>query len=139
MDKTIDNYFKIYYNDHGFLGLSYGLNNNSISGNFNEIKGGLFENFIISQFLYQFKIYYYSWIEQGARYEIDFVVANNQNESCLIEIKSGPTHRLTSLNKIKNYPYKFVLSTNNYEKFETHTNIPIYFAFMLKEIISESE
>ena len=67
------------------------------------------------------------------------MVANNQNESCLIEIKSGQTHRLTSLNKIKNYPYKFVLSTNNYEEFETHTNIPIYFAFMLKEIISETE
>ena len=139
IDKTIDNYFKIYYNDHGFLGLNYGLNNNSTSGNFNEIKGGLFENFVVSQFLYQFKIYYYSWIEQGARYKIDFVVANNQNESCLIEIKSGQTHRLTSLNKIKNYPYKFVLSTNNYEEFETHTNIPIYFAFMLKEIISETE
>ena len=142
-NKNKNNYFKIYYNDHGFLALNYDLDNRLNSTNFDKIKGALFENFVISQFLNQFRnIYYYSWIKNNnERYEIDFVVANNENESCLIEVKSGKIGKLSSLNQIKNQDnkFKFVLSTNNYEEFETHTNIPIYFAFMLKEIISETE
>ena len=139
IDKVIDNHFKIYYNDHGFLALDYQLNQQMDQEKFNLIKGALFENFVVSQLLDENKIYYYAFIEHGKRYEIDFVIQNKQNNPCLIEVKSGLRFKLTSLNKIKNYPYKFVLSTNNYQQFANYVNIPIYLAFMLKEIISSNK
>ena len=138
IDKVIDNHFKIYYNDHGFLALDYQLNQQMDQEKFNLIKGALFENFVVSQLLDENKIYYYAFIEHGKKYEVDFVIQNKQNNPCLIEVKSGLQFKLTSLNKIKNYPYKFVLSTNNYQLFANFVNIPIYLAFMLKEIISSN-
>lgn len=131
-------HFKLYYNDHGFLSSSFGLENISNPLYFNNIKGGLYENFVASQFLYQFdETYYYSFIESGRKYEIDFVVQNNKGDSCLIEVKSSNSFKTTSLNRIKDHKYKYVLSPNNFEIHDNYVNIPIYLSFMMKEIVSK--
>ncbi len=69
INNVSDNYFKLYYNDHGFLSLNYNLTNNISEENFNKIKGGLMENFVVTQIYKNFNnIYYYSFIKQGKRY-----------------------------------------------------------------------
>lgn len=130
----LDNHFKLYYNDHGLFTINANLDFNTYSTNIQDLQQGLYESFVISQLHFQFsKIYYYAWIHQGLKHEVDFVVANLQNETCLISVNKN--YQALGRKQIKTSPYKFRLSTDNYQVFSTHINIPIYFAFMLKDLI----
>ena len=136
VNNVSDNYFKLYYNDHGFLSLNYNLVNNISEENFNKIKGGLIENFVVTQIYKIFNnIFYYSFINQGRRYEVDFVVENKNNDVCFIEVKSSNSFKIKSLNKIKDNRNKYVLSLNNYNIYDDYIEIPIYMSFMLDKII----
>lgn len=136
INNVSDNYFKLYYNDHGFLSLNYNLINNISQENFNKIKGGLIENFVAIQIYKKFNnVYYYSFIKQGKRYEIDFIIENKNSEVCFIETKSSNSFKIKSLNKIKNNVNKYVLSLNNYTIYTNYIEIPVYMSFMLDEII----
>ncbi len=125
----IDNYFKLYYNDIGFLTLPFNGNN------FEQFKGGISENFVVTQLMNNFnKIYFYNYLRNGKKYEIDFVVENKDNQVCFIEVKSSQDFKLKSLNNIESNN-KYVLSPRNYYVDKTYINIPIYLSFMLHEII----
>ncbi len=129
------NHFKLYYNDHGFLSLNYGLENSINEEKFNAIKGGLYENFFVSQTLYCFKnVYYYSFIKNGKKFEVDFVVTNKNHEPCLIEIKSSSNFKTKSL-KAAECKNKYILSPNNYEINENYINIPIYLSFAIDKLV----
>lgn len=138
INQTTDNYFKHYYNDHGFFSLNYNLNNNISSENFNKIKGSLMENFVATQIYKTFSniyyYYYYSFIKNGKRYEVDFVLENKNSECCLVEVKSSNLFKIKSLNEIHN-SNKYVLSLNNYKIHNNYIEIPIYMSFMLDKII----
>ena len=131
-----DNYFKLYYNDHGFLSLSYNVQNILNSNLFNNIKGSLYENFVVTQLQSKFKnFFYYSFIKNGKRYEVDFVVENDKGESCLIEVKSSQSFKIKSLKTIDSNN-KYVLSPINYKIYNDYINIPIYLTCILDEIIN---
>ncbi len=76
-----ENWFKLYYSDLGFVSMNYNLSKLEINypEQYNELKGGLYENFAAIHLLYQFDNYFYhSFTVEGRRYEIDFVVSDEE-------------------------------------------------------------
>lgn len=109
----MDDQFKLYLNDTGFLLYLYGpetklaILNNTLKGN---AKGGIYENIISESLLKRgYKLYYYK--TQNSSMEIEFVIEKN-GEVIPIEVKAG-NDSTPSLNSFINkyHPkvsYKFV-------------------------------
>ena len=99
---------------------------------FSDFKGGLAENYVISELINRIdEIYYY---KDDKNIEIDFII--KQNDGIMpIEVKSGKRTNSTSLNNyIKKYnpKYSIRMSTKNFGFENNIKSVPLYAAFCIK-------
>jgi predicted AAA+ superfamily ATPase len=130
--------FKLYHNDLGLLGamsklkIQTLLHSNQV---FEEFKGSLTEQYIFQQLNLNedFSIHYYPF--ENGRYELDFIVENENGELIPIEVKAGENLQAKSF---KNYcklysPAKAIrTSLTDYKKESWMTNLPLYAINTLK-------
>lgn len=124
--------FKLYHNDVGLLGAMTKLNAKTIAeGNaiFTEFKGALAEQYVFQQLLQNedLSIYYHTF--GNSKYEIDFLIQNEDDEVIPIEVKSGECLRSNSFRLFcqKNNPHKAIrTSLADYKEEEWLTSIPLY-------------
>jgi len=135
------NYFKLFLLDVGLIKHIAGLTNKSIllSDAF-QFKGQLTENYVIEQLLPRLdhSPNFYAYAQDR---EIDFMIQHH--ESIIpIEVKSSENKNAVSF---KNYIAKYNpkaairLSTNGYVKNGNITNIPLYFAGKVTDLITLDE
>jgi predicted AAA+ superfamily ATPase len=124
--------FKLYYNDLGLLGAMSKLKIQTLldgSQVFEEFKGSLTEQYVFQQLILNeyFSINYYPF--ENGRYELDFIVENENSELIPIEVKAGVNLRAKSF---KNYceqhkPAKAIrASLSDYKEESWMINLPLY-------------
>jgi predicted AAA+ superfamily ATPase len=124
--------FKLYHNDLGLLGAMSKLKIQTLldgSQVFEEFKGALTEQYVFQQLVLNeyFSIHYYPF--ENGRYELDFIVENEDSELIPIEVKAGVNLRAKSF---KNYceqckPAKAIrTSLTDYKKESWMINLPLY-------------
>jgi len=124
--------FKLYHNDVGLLGAMASLKAKTIvegDAIFTEFKGALTEQFVFQQLLPMddLSIHYFPF--DNSKYEIDFVVQNEEDEIIPIEVKSGENLRARSFKSFcEKFRPKTAIRTSlaNYRKETWMTNIPLY-------------
>ena len=124
--------FKLYHNDLGLLGAMAKLNARTlINGKqvFEECKGALTEQYVFQQLKLceDFLINYYPF--ENGRYELDFIVQNEEDELIPIEVKAGENLRAKSFKSYceKNKPAKAIrTSLTDYRQESWMTNLPLY-------------
>jgi predicted AAA+ superfamily ATPase len=124
--------FKLYHNDVGLLGAMSKLNAKILlNGNvvFTEFKGALAEQFVFQQLMpdEDLAIHYFSF--DDSKYEIDFVVQNEDGEIIPIETKSGENLRARSFHLFcGKFNPKIAIRTSlaNYRKDDRMVNVPLY-------------
>lgn len=133
------NMFKLFMNDVGLLvsTLPFSFRTNILSNNTTN-NGGLFENFVMQELVFNgFIPYYYKSKKIG---EIDFLIEKDDGIYAL-EVKSGKdfkSHKaLDSLIKEKEYQVSkyIVLSKSNLFKEGSITYLPIYMCEFIKDLI----
>lgn len=141
--------FKLYFNDVGMFSTKMRMNKTMLDNkNYGNIKGGLFENYFVQEFSNKVEtINYYSFMVNGNRYEIDFILEDSDGNIVPIEIKSGIEYKVKSLKKFleinPNINYGIVFSQRNfsYDELSKIYTIPIYLItlfkvdFLVKKII----
>jgi predicted AAA+ superfamily ATPase len=124
--------FKLYHNDIGLLGAMSKLkvktliNGNSI---FTEFKGSLTEQFVYQQLILneELSLNYYPF--ENGRYELDFVIQDEEDRIIPIEVKAGENLRAKSFKLFceKYKPTKAIrTSLSDYKQEKWMTNIPLY-------------
>jgi predicted AAA+ superfamily ATPase len=124
--------FKLYHNDLGLLGAMSKLKIQTLLDSslvFEEFKGALTEQYVFQQLILNeyFSVNYYPF--ENGRYELDFVVENENNELIPIEVKAGVNLRAKSF---KNYceqykPAKAIrTSLTDYKEESWMVNLPLY-------------
>jgi len=124
--------FKLYHNDIGLLGAMSRLNAKTILNEnavFTEFKGALTEQYVFQQLKLNddLSIHYFPF--DNSKYEVDFVVQNEEDEIIPIEVKSGENLRAKSFKLFceKFHPETAVrTSLSNYRKESWMTNVPLY-------------
>jgi len=122
--------FKLYHNDTGLLGAMSKLNAKTIiKGNdiFTDFKGAFTEQFVFQQLKLKedLAIHYFPF----SKYEIDFVIQNDDDEIIPIEVKAGENLRAKSFKIFceKFHPQTAIrTSLSNYNKESWMTNVPLY-------------
>ena len=121
--------FKFYMNDVGLLGAKAKIMYEEIVGeeeSFSDFKGGLAENYVMSQLIQNNEeIYYY---KDDKNIEIDFILKLKGN-IIPVEVKSGNRTKSTSLNnyvKIYKPPYSIRISTKNFGFDNGIKSVPLY-------------
>lgn len=124
--------FKLYHNDLGLLGAMSKLKTKTLVDSdavFKEFKGSLAEQYVFQQLLLdeELTINYFSF--NNGRYELDFLIENEDGELIPIEVKSGENLKASSF-KIyceRNKPKTaFKISLTNYKEESWMTNLPLY-------------
>jgi len=124
--------FKLYHNDTGLLGAMTKLNAKTLLNGdafFTEFKGALTEQFVFQQLLLNedLAIHYFSF--DNSKYEIDFIIQNENDEIIPVEVKSGENLKAKSF---KLFCEKFQPETairtslSSYRKESWMTNVPLY-------------
>ena len=128
--------FKFYINDTGLLSSKAKIMYEEIMNEddiFSDFKGGLAENYIVSQLLMNTdELYYY---KDDKNIEIDFIIKEN-SDIIPIEVKAGKRTKSNSLNNyIQKYNPKYAirLSMKNFGFENNIKSIPLYAAFCIKE------
>jgi len=124
--------FKLYHNDIGLLGAMSKLNAKTlINGNevFEEFKGALTEQYVFQQLLLneEFSLNYYPF--ENGRYELDFIIQNENGELVPIEVKASENLRAKSFKYFceKYKPAKAIrTSLADYKEENWMTNLPLY-------------
>ena len=124
--------FKLYHNDLGLLGAMSKLNAKTlINGNkvFEEFKGALTEQYVFQQLILneELSLNYYPF--ENGRYELDFIVQNEDNELIPIEVKAGENLKAKSFKQfcLEHKPAKAIrTSLTNYKQESWMTNLPLY-------------
>jgi predicted AAA+ superfamily ATPase len=124
--------FKLYHNDIGLLGAMSKLSAKTlIDGNavFTEYKGAFTEQFVFQQMklIEDLSIHYFPF--DSSKYEVDFVVQNEDDEVIPIEVKSGESLQAKSFKLFcEKYKPKIAIRTSlsEYRKESWMTNIPLY-------------
>ena len=124
--------FKLYYNDIGLLGAMSKLNAKTlVSGDavFTEYKGSLTEQFVFQQFILNedLSIHYFPF--DNNKYEIDFIIQNEEDEVIPIEVKAGENLQAKSFKLFcEKFQPKTAIRTSlsNYRKESWMTNVPLY-------------
>jgi predicted AAA+ superfamily ATPase len=131
------NYFKLFLLDVGLIKHLAGLTNKSIllSESFH-FKGQLIENYVLQQLMATQKNTpnFYAYAQER---EIDFIIQHEEG-IIPIEVKSGSSKKAVSFKGYieKNKPEVAIrLSTNEYAKNGVITNIPLYFAGKMLDLI----
>ena len=124
--------FKLYHNDTGLLGAMAKLNAKTLLNGdavFTEFKGAITEQFVFQQLLLNedLTIHYFSF--DNSKYEIDFMIQNENDEIIPLEAKSGENLKARSF---KLFCEKFQPETairtslSNYSRESWMTNVPLY-------------
>ena len=124
--------FKLYHNDVGLLGAMSKLKAKTLlegDAIFTEFKGALTEQFVFQQLMpnEDLAIHYFPF--ENSKYEIDFVVQDEDDKIVPIEAKSGENLRAKSFKIFceKNKPQTAIrTSLSNYRKESWMTNVPLY-------------
>jgi predicted AAA+ superfamily ATPase len=124
--------FKLYHNDLGLLGAMSKLNVKTlINGNeiFEEFKGALTEQYVFQQLMTneELSLNYYPF--ENGRYELDFIVQNEDDELIPIEVKAGENLNAKSFKYFckEHKPVKAIrTSLTNYKQESWMTNLPLY-------------
>jgi len=124
--------FKLYHNDIGLLGAMSKLSAKTlVQGNdvFIEFKGAMSEQFVFQQFKLneELSIHYFSF--ENSKYEIDFIVQNEEDEIIPVEVKAGENLQAKSFKLFceKFQPKTAIrISLTNYHKESWMTNVPLY-------------
>ena len=132
------NTFKVYMRDCGLFVsmLEDGTQYDILQGNLHAYKGAVFENLIADIFSKMGRKLYYFHKDSGL--EVDFVI-RYKGECTLVEVKAS-TGNTKSTRTILNHPEKYHVShaiklgDNNVGRAEQILTLPLYMAFLLKEI-----
>ena len=124
--------FKLYHNDTGLLCAMSKLNAKTLLNGdaiFTEFKGALTEQFVFQQLILNedLAIHYFSF--ENSKYEIDFMVQNEEDEIIPVEAKSGVNLKAKSFNLFceKFQPQTAIrTSLTTYRKESWMTNVPLY-------------
>ena len=124
--------FKLYHNDLGLLCAMSKLNAKTlIKGNkvFEEYKGALTEQYVFQQLILneEYSINYYPF--ENGRYELDFIIQNENDELIPIEVKAETNLKAKSFKHFceKHKPTKAIrTSLADYKEEERMTNLPLY-------------
>jgi len=124
--------FKLYHNDTGLLGAMAKLNARTLlNGNaiFTEFKGAMTEQFVFQQLLPNddLAIHYFSF--DNSKYEIDFIIQNENDEIIPVEAKSGENLKARSFRLFcEKFQPKTAIRTSlsNYSQESWMTNVPLY-------------
>jgi predicted AAA+ superfamily ATPase len=124
--------FKLYHNDIGLLGAMSKLGAKTLlHGNdiFTEFKGALSEQFVFQQLKQKedLSIHYFPF--NNSKYEVDFVIQNDEDEVIPIEVKSSENLRAKSFKLFcEKFQPKIAIRTSlsNYCKESWMTNVPLY-------------
>ncbi len=124
--------FKLYHNDIGLLGAMSNLKTKTlVNGDklFEEFKGALTEQYTFQQLLLkeEFTINYFPF--DNGRYELDFIIENEDGELIPIEVKSGknlnaPSFKIFCQRERPKIAIK--TSMTNYHEETWMTNLPLY-------------
>lgn len=127
--------FKVYVSDCGLLCSKYGIAPNFLlsgSAGFDNIKGTLAENYVMSALVANGYMPYY-WESQG-KAELDFVVQLPSGDIIPIEVKSSVNVRAKSLNQYVskyNPHYSIRISTKNFGYENGIKSVPLYSTFCI--------
>jgi len=124
--------FKLYHNDIGILGAMSKLNAKTLLNGdavFTEFKGAIAEQFVFQQLILNegLSIHYFPF--DNNKYEVDFVVQNEEDEVIPIEVKAGENLRAKSFKLFcEKYQPKTAIRTSlsNYRKESWMINTPLY-------------
>jgi predicted AAA+ superfamily ATPase len=124
--------FKLYHNDLGLLGAMSKLKAKVlIEGDsiFEEFKGALTEQYVFQQLLLKedISINYYSF--ENGRYELDFIIDNEDGDLIPIEVKAGENLQAPSFKVYceRHHPKTAIkTSLTNYKLESWMTNLPLY-------------
>jgi len=124
--------FKLYHNDVGLLGAMSKLNPKTIiNGNaiFTEFKGALTEQFVYQQLRLNENLSINYFPFSNNKYEIDFVIQNEDDELVPIEVKAGENLRAKSFKLFcEKFQPKTAIRTSlsDYRQESWMTNVPLY-------------
>ncbi|MCL2041790.1 MAG: ATP-binding protein [Bacteroidales bacterium] len=124
--------FKLFFNDTGLLAAMSKLKAKTLLNGdaiFTEFKGALSEQFVFQQLMtnQELAIHYFTF--DNSKYEIDFIIQNEEDEVIPIEVKAGENLRAKSF---KLFCEKFKPQTairtslSNYRQESWMTNVPMY-------------
>jgi len=124
--------FKLYHNDIGLLGAMTKLNAKTLLNGddiFTEFKGAMTEQFVFQQLVLNedLAIHYFSF--DSSKYEIDFIIQNENDEIIPVEAKSGENLKARSFKLFcEKFQPKTAIRTSlsNYRKESWMTNVPLY-------------
>ena len=124
--------FKLYHNDLGLLGAMSKLKAKTlVDGDavFKEFKGSLTEQYAFQQLLLKEEITINYFPYDNGRYELDFIIENEDGNLIPIEVKAGENLQASSF-KIyceRNKPMTAIkTSLTNYKEESWMTNLPLY-------------
>lgn len=124
--------FKLYHNDTGLLCAMTKLNAKTLLNGdaiFTEFKGALSEQFVFQQLLQNEELAIHYFTFENSKYEIDFIIQNENDEIIPVEVKSGENLKARSF-KLFNEKYKpetaIRLSLNDYHQESWLINVPLY-------------
>ena len=124
--------FKLYHNDTGLLSAMTKLNAKTLLNGdaiFTEFKGAMTEQFVFQQLLPNddLAIHYFSF--DNSKYEIDFIIQNENDEIIPVEAKSGENLKARSFRLFcEKFQPKTAIRTSlsNYKRESWMTNVPLY-------------
>jgi hypothetical protein len=124
--------FKLFHNDVGLLGAMANLGARTIvegDAVFVEFKGALAEQFVFQQLKPNegLSVHYFSF--ENSKYEVDFIVQNENDEIIPVEAKSGENLKARSFRLFcdRFRPQTAIrASLSNYRKEDWMTNVPLY-------------
>jgi len=124
--------FKLYHNDLGLLGAMSKLKAKTLVDEdavFEEFKGSLTEQYAFQQLLLKEEITINYFPYDNGRYELDFIIENEDGDLIPIEVKAGENLQASSF-KIyceRNRPKTAIkTSLTNYKEESWMTNLPLY-------------
>ena len=124
--------FKLYINDLGLLGAMSKLKAKTlVDGDavFVEFKGSLAEQYAFQQLLLNEEITINYFPFDNGRYELDFIIENEDGDLIPIEVKAGENLRASSFKVFceRNKPKTAIkTSLTNYKEESWMTNLPLY-------------
>jgi uncharacterized protein len=124
--------FKLYHNDTGLLCAMTKLNARTLLNGdviFTEFKGALTEQFVFQQLVQNEDIAIHYFTFENSKYEIDFIIQNENDEIIPVEVKSGENLKAKSFRLFceKYQPETAIrASLTNYHKESWFLNVPLY-------------
>ena len=124
--------FKLYHNDVGLLGAMSNLKAKTlINGNavFTEFKGAFTEQFVFQQLILKEDLAIHYFPFDYSKYEVDFIIQNEEDEIIPIEVKAGENLRAKSFKLFcEKFKPKTAIRTSlsDYRKESWLTNVPLY-------------